>query len=51
MCRVYQECKDGKRFFLFEHEDRFECEVYVDHHKYDRAYTTCGAKMLIEEDE
>ena len=26
--------EDGKRFFRFEHKDRFECEVYVDHHKY-----------------
>ncbi len=26
--------EDGKKFFRFEHQDRFECEVYIDHHAY-----------------
>lgn len=25
---------DGKNFYRFESADRFECEIYVDHHKY-----------------
>lgn len=32
---VYEVFPDGKKFFRFESNDRFECEVYVDHHKYD----------------
>ena len=24
--------EDGKRFFRFMHEDRFDCEVYVENH-------------------
>lgn len=35
MFAVYEIFPDGKKFFRFESDDRFECEVYVDHHKYD----------------
>ena len=35
---------DGKKFFCFQNEDRFECEVYVDHNKYDGA----GHPVLFE---
>lgn len=34
MFAVYEIFPDGKKFFRFESDDRFECEVYVDHHKY-----------------
>ena len=43
---VYEEFPDGKRFFRFENEDRFECEVYVFQHKYDRGVS---GKLIIEE--
>lgn len=32
---VYEIFPDGKKFFRFESKDRFDCEVYVYHHKYD----------------
>lgn len=32
---VYEIFPDGKCFWRFESEDKFECEVYVGHHKYD----------------
>ena len=35
MFTVYEVFPDGKRFFRFESNDSFECEVYIDHHKYD----------------
>lgn len=42
---VYEVFPDGKKFFRFENDDRFECEVYVDHHKYDHRVS----KLVIEE--
>lgn len=41
---VYEAFPDGKRFFRFESNDRFECEVYVAHHKYDYRI----GKLIIE---
>lgn len=41
---VYEVFPDGKRFFRFESNDLFECEVYVDHHKYDHK----TSKLVIE---
>ena len=32
---VYEVFPDGKKFFRFESNDHFECEVYVAHHQYD----------------
>ena len=34
--QVFEVFPDGKKFFRFESADRFECEVYIEHHKYDR---------------
>lgn len=42
---VYEVFPDGKQFFRFESDDRFECEVYVAHHKYDHKVS----KLIIEE--
>ena len=33
MYAVYEVFDDGKRFLLFEHSDRFTCEVYVYNHQ------------------
>lgn len=44
MYRVYEVFPDGKRFFRFESNDKFECEVYVYHHEYDCKYS----KLIVE---
>lgn len=41
---VYEIFPDGKKFFRFESTDRFECEVYIAHHQYDRKI----GKLIIE---
>lgn len=41
---IYEVFPDGKKFFRFESNDRFECEVYVEHHKYDSRI----GKLVIE---
>lgn len=43
---VYEVFPDGKRFFRFESDDHFECEVYVDHHKYS---VSVRGKLIITE--
>ena len=41
---------DGKKFHRFESEDKFTCEVYVDHHKYDYGALLNGdSELIIEE--
>lgn len=42
---VYEVFPDGKKFFRFESDDHFECEVYLAHHKYDYRI----GKLIIEE--
>lgn len=42
---VYEVFPDDKRFFRYESNDHFDCEVYVSHHKYD--YSVKG-KLIIE---
>lgn len=33
---VYEVFKsDEKKFYRYESKDRFDCEVYIEHHKYD----------------
>lgn len=32
---IYEVFSDGKKFFRFKSDDPFECEVYMEHHKYD----------------
>ena len=41
---VYEVFPDGKKFFRFENDDHFECEVYVSHHKYE-----VSGELIIEE--
>lgn len=49
---VYEIFKtDGKKFFRFESEDKFTCEVYVDHHKYDYGALLNGKSELIIEEQ
>ena len=43
--KVFEVFSDGKKFFLFESNDRFECEVYVEHHKYAHRFS----KLVIEQ--
>lgn len=42
---VYEVFPDGKKFFRFESDDHFECEVYVYHHEYDHR----ESKLIIED--
>lgn len=42
---VYEVFPDGKKFYRFESNDLFTCEVYVDHHQYDHR----ESKLVIEE--
>ena len=44
---VYEVFPDGKRFFRYESNDSFDCEVYVENHKY--SYSVSG-KLIIEEE-
>lgn len=46
MYKVYEIFSDGKRFFRFESDDKFNCEVYIHHHYYDCKYS----KLIIVED-
>lgn len=32
---IYEVFSDGKKFFRFKSDDPFECEIYMEHHKYD----------------
>lgn len=41
---VYEVFPDGKKFFRFESNDLFECEVYVYQHEYDHKVS----KLVIE---
>lgn len=48
MFTVYEIFKDdGKKFFRFESEDRFDCEVYVSHHCYDAGALRNGKSVLV----
>lgn len=44
---VFETFPDGKRFFRYESDDYFECEVYVAHHKYDSRI----GKLIIEKND
>ena len=51
---VYEIFKsDGKKFLRFSSEDKFTCEVYVDHHKYDYGALLNGTSelVIVEEEE
>lgn len=41
---VYEVFPDGKKFFRFESNYHYECEIYVEHHKYDSRI----GKLVIE---
>lgn len=38
MYRVYEITEGKNDLFRFEHKDRFECEVWVDHHVYEHPH-------------
>lgn len=43
---------DGKRFPMFYHKDRFDCEVWAANHSLDMISVQAGrAKLVIEESE
>ena len=44
---VYEVFPDGKKFFRYESDDRFDCEVYVSHHWYD--HPNASSKLIIED--
>jgi hypothetical protein len=45
---VYEVFKaDGKKFYRFQSEDKFDCMVYVDHHKYDFGAISNGDSELV----
>lgn len=46
---VYEVMPDGKKYFRFESDDRFDCEVYVEHHKYDYSVMRAHSKLVIED--
>lgn len=51
MFSVYEVFKsDGKKFLRFQSDDKFECEVFVDHHKYDHGALLNGKSELIIEE-
>lgn len=45
---VYEVMPDGKKFFRFESNDRFDCEVYVDQHWYDYSVMRAQSRLVIE---
>jgi hypothetical protein len=48
---VYEVFKtDGKKFYRFESEDKFDCEVYVYHHIYDYGALLNGKSILVIEE-
>ena len=48
---VYEIFKsDEKKFFRFESEDRFECEVYVSNHCYDSTALRKGNSVMVIEE-
>ena len=47
--KVYEVFPDGKRFFRFESDDFFDCEVYVNNHICERTVSMGLSKLVIEE--
>ena len=49
---VYEFFKsDVKKFFRFESEDRFDCEVYVSNHCYGNTALRKGDSIMVIEEE
>lgn len=44
---VYELHKDEKTYERFSSNDKFECSVYVDHHKYDNSITRSGSRLIV----
>ena len=44
---VYEVHKDGKSYYRYSSSDRFECEVYVAHHRYDNSIMRSNARLVI----
>lgn len=45
---VYEVFNDGKEIERFSSNDKFECEVYLDHHKYDNSIIRSGSSLVIK---
>lgn len=44
VCEVH---KDGKTYERYSSNDKFDCSVYVDHHKYDYGITRSGSRLIV----
>ena len=42
--------KDGKKLLCFESKDKFDCEVYVYHHRYDNKALSYGKSYFAIEE-
>ena len=52
MFKVYEVFKDGKKYPMYEHEDKFECECWlVNHLGCTNALRNGFAELIIEEKE
>lgn len=50
--RVVEKCDHDPRVFeMYRSDDRFMCEVYVDHHQYDRPHCYLEIEDVVEIDE
>lgn len=51
MYTVYEQLKsDGKRFPVYQHKDRFDCEVWAENHKVDWKSVVDGKAVFVIED-
>ena len=48
MFAVYEIFPDGGKYLWFENADRFECEVFVEHHRYDTGMIRRKGFLVIE---
>lgn len=44
---VYELHKDRKTYERYSSNDKFECLVYVDQHKYDYSITRSGSRLIV----
>lgn len=47
MYQIFEIMTDGKQYFRFETDDKFEAEVWIDHHKYDHSVIRSKSKLII----
>lgn len=47
MYKVFEIFPDGYKILRFEHDDKFDCEVYVWEHQYDSCVIRAKSKLVI----